>query len=55
MSNKEAGDSGKEKPHRPSYLDAWRYAYPKQAALANLKAKKLFDGTVAVRLSWSAS
>ena len=40
MPNKEAGKSGKEKPHRPSYLDARRYQDPQQAALAYLKSQE---------------
>jgi hypothetical protein len=40
MPSKEAGESGKEKPHRPSYLDARRYQDPQQAALAYLKSQE---------------
>lgn len=41
MPSKEAGESqGKEKPHRPSYLEARRYEDPQQAALAYLRSQE---------------
>jgi hypothetical protein len=41
MPGKEVGESqGKEKPHRPSYLEARRYPDPQEAAQAYLKSQE---------------
>src|SRR5215831_17229203 len=40
MPRKEAGEVGKEKPHRPSYLDARRYSSPEEAGRAYFESQE---------------